>query len=178
MKKILLIFIAIFGFTCNVYAESCNLNDLPSLPNDPQNFIVVKFGEQYYAYVLNNSFKPYISNKEYIVVNSTKSYFFKNNLWNDNGTDYSALFHEVIQTSVDIYTDNTFKEIAYNKNYGLACEVTDNNVGVINDVAHVINNAYKDLESKNIKFYQIMIALILINSIIFLFCYAITHIRF
>lgn len=178
MKKILLIFITILGFTNNVYAETCNVNDLPALPENPENFIVVKFGEQYYAYILNNSFKPYITNKEYIIVNSTKSYFLRNDLWNDNGTDYSALFNEIIQTSVDIYTDNTLKEIAYNKNYGLACEVTDNNVGAINDIAHLINDFYKDLESKNIKFYQIMIALIIFDFIVFVFCYIITHFRF
>ena len=178
MKKIILIIIAIIGFTSNVYAESCNLNDLPTLPNNPENFIVVKFGEQYYAYVLNNTFKPYISNKEYIIVNSTKSYFFKNNSWNDNGTDYSVLFQEVIQTTTDIYTDNTFSSVAYKKNYGLACEVIDNNIDVINDIAHLINDFYKDLESKNIKFYQIMIALIIFNFIIFVFCYIITHFRF
>ena len=178
MKKILLILLLIFNIKI-VNAGSCNTIEFPNLPNNPQNYLIVKFGEQYYAYVLNNTFKPYISNKEYIIVNSVKSYYLKNNnVWYDNGTDYSVLFQEVIQTTNDIYTDNTFNSIAYKKNYGIACEVTDNNVGIINDIAHVINDAYKDLESKNIKFYQIMIALILINSIIFLFCYAITHIRF
>lgn len=177
MKKILLILLLIFNIKI-VNAESCNAIEFPDLPNNPQNYLIVKFGEQYYAYVLNNTFKPYISNKEYIIVNSVKSYFFKNNSWNDNGTDYSVLFQEVIQTTTDIYTNNTFSEVAYKKNYGLACEVIDNNINVINDIAHLINDFYKDLESKNIKFYQIMIALIIFNFIIFVFCYIITHFRF
>ena len=186
MKKILLIFITILGFTNNVYAEECNLESFPEIPISESNRgYIVTYSTSAKAYRLFTFdkllTKPVINNNNLQITGSDVKRYNSNNennwIHSANGSQSIDLsLQEVKATNVEIKDTNN--KVIYEANYGLACEVTDNNVSVINDIAHMINDAYKDLESKNIKFYQIMIALILINSIIFLFCYAITHIRF
>ena len=53
MKKILLIFITILGFTNNVYAEECNLESFPEIPiNESNRGYIVTYSTSVKAYRL------------------------------------------------------------------------------------------------------------------------------
>lgn len=186
MKKILLIIIAILGFTSNVYAEECNLESFPEIPTSESNRgYIVTYSTSAKAYRLFTFDKlltiPVINNNNLQIAGSDVKRYNSNNennwIHSTSGSQSIDLsLQEVKATNVEIKDTNN--KIIYEANYGLACEITDNNVGVINDIAHLINDFYKDLESKNIKFYQMMIALVLFDFIVFVFCYIITHFRF
>ena len=182
MKKILLIFLAIFGF-CNVNAETCNLESFPEIPTSESNRgYIVTYSISAKAYRLFTFDKlltiPVINNNNLQIAGSDVKRYNSNNennwIYSANGSQSIDLsLQEVKATNVEIKDKNN--KVIYEANYGLACKVTDNNVGVINDIAHVFNDFYKYLESKDIKFYQMMIALVLFNFVVFVLCYIIVH---
>lgn len=183
MKKILLIIIVILGFTNNVYAEECNLESFPEIPTSESNRgYIITYSTSVKAYRLFTFDKlliiPVINNNNLQITGSDVKRYNSNNennwIHSASGSQSIDLSLQVVKaTNVEIKDTNN--KVIYEANYGLACEVIDNNVGVINDIAHVFNDFYKYLESKNIKFYQMMIALVLFNFVVFVLCYIIVH---
>ena len=189
MKKIILFLTILFLSVLNINALTLsNGTTYPDLPNNEQNFVIFKSDDnKIYAGIIPIDWKVTTDNSD-IYINSEITYRLNsNNTWGNTGNDYSKSITEIIATNVNIY--NNSNEIIYNAGYGINSseepvepetpdETKQTDIGVINDIAHIINETMIKLNENGIEFWQIMIGLIIFNFIIFLICYIATHFSF
>ena len=102
MKKILLIIIAILGFTNNVYAEECNLESFPEIPTSESNRgYIITYSTSAKAYRLFTFDKlltiPIINNNNLQITGSDVKRYNSNN---ENNWIHSASGSQSIDLSL------------------------------------------------------------------------------
>lgn len=194
MKKLkYLLFLLILIPFININALTlCDNTELPDIPTIRHYVIIKTSTGRYRAYgTINNNIRIVDNNGSITYYNYDSNddiYYFQFNPntqtdWQSMGTNSTAysftIYDNFIATTNNIVDSSD--NVIYNGGYNIECSIpepdTPQDFSIINYIASIYNNLISSLQENNISIHVTFLSLIIINFLIFVLCYFITHIE-